>query len=146
MTKLGEITVNGKQVSVFKPPHDAPDFPWVDVEELALAFLDPAAATRMVGHSHRFGDTSRVVATTRNGDRIATIFCHAMAQGLCGAIDEWNGFKPADEDDTGPAHWAYCIALGRFAADHWPMSFEDLIHAFKNPGGEFMKDVREGDA
>lgn len=143
MTKLGEITVNGKQVSVFKPPHDEPDFPWVDVEELAAAFLPPDAAARMVGHSQRFGDDARVVSTARNGDRIATIFCHAMAQGLCGAIDQWSGLQPEDEDDTGPAHNEYCARLGIFAADHWPLSFDQIIHAFHNPGGKFMKGMEE---
>jgi hypothetical protein len=66
-----------------------------------------------------------------------------MAQGLCGAIDQWNGFKPQDDGDGGPAHWAYCIALGRFAAEHWPLSFEDLMHAFKAPGGHFMRGLRD---
>lgn len=143
MTKLGEITVNGNQVSVFKPPHDQPDFPWVDVEELASAFLPIEAAKRMVGHSQRFGDDVRAVATAKNGDRVATIFCHAMAQGLCGAIDQWNGFQPADDDDTGPAHNEYCVRLGVFAADNWPLSFEGMIYAFRNPGGKFMKGIVE---
>lgn len=143
MTKLGEITLNGKQVSVYKPPHDEPDFPWVDVEELASAFLEDDAAKRMVAHSQRFGDEVRAVATVKNGDRIATIFCHAMAQGLCGAIDQWNGFKPEDDDDTGPAHNSYCFALGRFTADHWPMSFDQMFHAVRNPGGKFMKGMAE---
>jgi hypothetical protein len=143
MTKLGEITLNGKQISVFKPPHDDPDFPWVDVEELAKAFLPRAAARRMVSHSQRFGGDVRAVSTVRNGDRIATIFCHAMAQGLCGAIDQWKGFKPKDDDDTGPAHDTYCLAMGKFAADHWPLPFDQLIHAFHNPGGKFMKGINE---
>lgn len=139
MTKLGEIVVNGKHVSVFRPPHDEPDFPWVDAEELARAFLPKAAAKRMVSHTQHFGGDVRAVATAANGDRIATIMCHAMAQGLCGAIDQWKGFKPKDDDDNGPSHQAYCLALGVFAADHWPLSFEQMIHAFHNPGGKFMR-------
>ncbi|MCR6671460.1 hypothetical protein [Devosia ginsengisoli] len=145
MTKLGTATINGKSVSFFEPPHkDGPDFPWVDVKELAGAFLPPDAAIRMVEHAQRFGgDGERVVTVTRNGDDIATIICHALAQGLCGFIDQQNGFAPADADDAGPVHWQYCIAAGRFAADHWPLSFEGIIHAFHHGGGHFMQALRD---
>ncbi len=134
--KLGDITINGKTVSVFEPPHADPDFPWVDVEELAKAFLPRSAAKRMVRHVHQFDGDARRYATAKNGDRIATIICHAMAQGLCGAIDQWNG----STEDEGPAHRQYCLAFGVFAR-HWPMSFEDMFHAFAHPGGQFMKDA-----
>lgn len=145
MSKLGTATIRGKEVSFFEPPHkDGPDFPWVDVKELAGAFLPPEAAVRMVEHAQRFGgDGERVVTVARNGDDIATIACHAMAQGLCGAIDLWGGFKAKDADDNGPAHWEYCIAAGRFAADNWPLSFEGLMHAFHNPGGHFMRGIED---
>lgn len=138
MSKLGEISLNGKTVSVFRPPHNEPDFPWVDVEELAKAFLPRQEARRIVKMTHKFGDGKRAHATARNGDRIATIICHAMAQGLAMMIDHRNGHCGDPED--GPAHLAYSLALGVFAADHWPMSFEDIFHAFKNPGGGFLRD------
>ena len=145
MSKLGTTTINGHEVSFFEPPHkDGPDFPWVDVKELAGAFLPPEATARMVKHAQQFGgDGPRVVSVTRNGDDIATIVPHALAQGLCGAIDNWNGFKPADADDNGPVHWAYCIAAGQFAADHWPLSFEGIIHAFHNPGGHYLRGLKD---
>ena len=145
MRKLGTATIRGKEVSFFEPPHnDGPDFPWVDVKELSGAFLPPQAAIRLVDHAQRFGaDGERVVTVARNGDSIATIMCHAMAQGLCGVIDQQNGFVPAHADEAGPVHWEYCIAAGRFAADHWPLSFEGLLHAFHHGGGHFMRGLRD---
>lgn len=136
---LTRAEVNGELVTFFSPPHTQPDFPWVDVEELAAAFLGADAAKRMVPHAHNFDERHRLVATAPNGDRIATIVPHAFAQGLCGAIDRWNGFVPADRDDRGPTHWAYCAVAGEVAVDHWPLSFEDIIKAFRNPGGPFLK-------
>jgi len=138
--KLGEITIKGRAVSMFAPPHDEPDFPWVDVEELARAFLPRSAAKRMVSHAQRFGGETRACATVHNRDRIATIICHAMAQGLCGAIDQWNGHKG---DAEGPAHLEYCFAAGSFAADKSPMTLGALIHAFHNPGGKFLRNMEE---
>lgn len=145
MAKLGTAEINGKAVSFFAPPHkDGPDFPWVDVLELATAFLPPDAAARMVDHAQKFGGNGpRVVATEKDGDRIATIMCHAMAQGLCGAIDQLKGFKPTDDEDTGPTHWAYSIAAGRFASEHWPLSLEGIIHAFKHNGGHYMRGLAD---
>lgn len=134
--------INGHPVSFFSPPHTAPDFPWVDVEELAAAFLDAEAAKRMVQHAHNFDRDSRPVTTARNGDKIATIIPHALAQGLCGAIDQRNGFVGKDEDDSGPAYDAYCRAAGHAMADHWPLDLDQLIHAFRNPGGPFLKEGR----
>lgn len=81
---LTRADINGQPVSFFSPPHTAPDFPWVDVEELAAAFLDVDAAKRMVQHAHNLDRDSRPVTTARNGDKIATIFPHALAQGLIG--------------------------------------------------------------
>ncbi len=134
--KLGEIVVNGRQVSVFSPPHSDPDFPWVDVEELARAYVSRTRAKRIVAMTKDFGGTTRAYATARNGDRIAIIVCHAMAQGVCGLVDFENGYR--DEFGEGPVHRAYSLALGVFAAEHWPMDFDAIFHAFKNPGGPFM--------
>ncbi|VXD07568.1 conserved hypothetical protein [Sphingomonas sp. T1] len=136
---LTNADVNGHQVSFFSPPHTQPDFPWVDIEDLAAAFLDTEAAKRMVQHAQNFDRDKRPVTTARNGDKIATIIPHALAQGLCGAIDQWNGFVEKDEGDTGPAHNAYCRTAGIVAADHWPLDFDQLIHAFRNPGGPFLE-------
>lgn len=139
---LARAEINGRPVSFFSPPHTEPDFPWVDVEELAAAFLEAEAAKRMVQHAHDFDRQNRPVTTARNGDKIATIISHAFAQGLCGAIDQWDGFVGKNEDDTGPAHDAYCQAAGPVAADHWPLELDQLIHAFHNPGGPFLKEGR----
>lgn len=136
---LTRAEINGKLVSFFSPPHTEPDFPWVDAEELAAAFLDADSAKRMVEHTHAFDRQNLPVTTAQNGDRIATIMPHAMAQGLCGAIDQWNGFEAADDDDNGPAFNAYCRAAGVAAADHWPLSFDQMMHAFHNPGGPYLQ-------
>lgn len=136
---LARTEINGSAVSFFSPPHAEPDFPWVDVEELAAAFLDAAPAKRMVEHAHNFDREHRPVTTARNGDRIATIIPHAFAQGLCGAIDQWSGFVASDDDDGGPAFSAYCLAAGKVAVEHWPLDFEQIIHAFRNQGGHFLR-------
>jgi len=138
---LTSADVNGRDVSFFSPPHPQPDFPWVDVEDLAAAFLDAEAAKRMVQHAHAFDRDKRPVTTARNGDKIVTIIPHALAQGLCGAIDQWQGFVGKDEDDTGPAYDAYCRAAGVVAADHWPLDFDQMIYAFRHPGGPFLEGV-----
>lgn len=131
--------INGSPVSFFSPPHTQPDFPWVDIEELAAAFLDDGEAKRMVQHAQNFDRDKRPVTTARSGDKIVTIIPHAFAQGLCGAIDQWSGFVGKDEDDTGPAHDVYCRTAGVVAADHWPLDFDQLIYAFRNPGGPFLE-------
>lgn len=145
--KLGTIEVNGSTVTVFEPPHHEPDFPWVDVEELAGAFLPRAEARRITKLTHGFSvhEGSRTHTVVRNGDRVATIICHAMAQGLCGMIDHKLGHE-ADDFGGGPAFETYCLAFGRFAADHWHLSFEEMSHAYHNPGGKFMRGTgAEGD-
>jgi hypothetical protein len=137
MSKLGEITVNGHQVSVFRPPHSEPDFPWVDVAQLAQAYLGDDGSQHVVAMARQFGADKRAYAVAKNEDGIATIVCHALGQGLCRMVDHKNGWR--GEADDGPAHREYCLAFGVFAADHWSMSIEDIVHAFHNPGGEFLR-------
>lgn len=136
MSKLGEIAVNGNAVSVFEPPHDEPDFPWVDAGELASAFIPRRAAKKLVEMTHRFEGGGRY-ATVRNGDRIATIICHAMAQGMCMAIDSMKGYR--ETESGGPAYSEYTFAMASFTADRRPMSFDEVVHALQNPGGKFLK-------
>lgn len=140
---LATSQINGRPVSFFTPPHDEPDFLWVDVQELTKAFMDDEAAARMVQHAQAFDPDNRAVATAVNGDRIATIVCHAMAQGLCGAIDLWNG-AVLDEDEHGPAHSEYSFALATTANQYAPLDFHEIIAAYKNVGGPFMRSMREG--
>ncbi|WP_103171612.1 hypothetical protein [Paracoccus sp. SY] len=142
--KLGEATINGKQVSIFTPPHDEPDFPWVDAYELARAFLPKPAAKEIVERTKRFSKGPSAVATTRNGGKVSIIMCHAMAQGLMGSIDDLSGHSDSEDGawpDGGPAFQEYSINAGRFMADNWPLSFEDLMAAFKNQGGPFMRNA-----
>lgn len=138
---VGTVDISGKPVSFFTPPHDEPDFFWVDVEELAKAFLPRDAARRMVKHAQQFGKDCRPATTAANGGRIATIICHSMAQGLCGAIDHWNGHGTMDGE--GPAYRAYCFAAAQIESDKGALnSFEDIIAAHRNLGGPFMRSVK----
>ncbi len=141
---LGTSDINGKPVSFFSPPHSEPDFLWVDVEQLAGAFLPSDAARRMLSMSHDFDRESRPVTTARAGDRIATIMCHAMAQGMCGAIDEaLHNYVKGDEWGGGPSETAYCIAAGRMMAEHHTLPFDLIGKAFHNQGGPFLRNLRE---
>lgn len=142
---LATAVINGKDVSFFSPPHDEPDFLWVDVDQLAKAFLPRAAARKMLKLVHNFDRDNRPVTTARCGDRIATIMCHAMAQAMCGAIDQTVHayVKQDDEWGGGPSETAYSIAAGRMMAEHSPLSITDLGAAFHNQGGPFMRSLRE---
>lgn len=139
---LTTAKINGKDVSFFSPPHDEPDFIWVDLEELVLAFLPAADAKRLVKHAQNFFPGHRSVATARNGDRIATIACHAMAQGVCSFIDVLNGHEKATDDGmNGPAFREYCIASADVENSHGSLSIQDIGKAFRNNGGPFMRGI-----
>jgi hypothetical protein len=141
---LAKASINGKGVSFFTPPHDEPDFVWVDIEELALAFMPEADAKRMVAAAQTFVPGHRAVATVANGPRIATIASHVMAQGFCGMIDHLNGHTNVREEGlNGPAFTDYCLASADVEADHGTLSFEDIGKAFRNSGGPFMRGFRD---
>ncbi len=138
---LGTATINGKTVSFFSPPHGEADFLWVDVEELALSFLPPADARRMVSHAQNFDRANRAAETAVNGDKIVTIISHPMAQGLCSLIDQMSG-HPLPKDDEwggGPANLAYVVALADTQSKFRPLGISGLIAAFKNQGGPSMR-------
>lgn len=139
--KLGEATINGKQVSFFSPPHDEPDMPWVDHYELLRAFVSKHDAKALVQKTRRFKDGAHVSVTARNGSRLVSIIPHAIAQGLLGALDDVNGDKAEEGSwpEGGPRYSAYCLAAGVFAADNWPLSLEEIIHAFHSPGGPILR-------
>lgn len=143
---VGTATINGKEVSFFTPPHSEPDFLWVDVEQLAKAFLPRSAARKMLKHANDFDRNNRPLATAACGDRIATIMCHAMAQGMLGAIDQaLHGYtKQDDEWGGGPSETAYCVAAGQMMYEHHRLPVELLGKAFHNQGGPFMRNVRDG--
>ncbi|MGE4372903.1 MAG: hypothetical protein AB7E29_08390 [Xanthobacter sp.] len=136
--KIGEITVNGRQVSMFTPPHDQPDFMWVDIEELARAFLPRAEARRMAAMARQVGGNKRTHATATNGDKIVTIVCHAEAQGFLGFLDVKAGRVPRNSEDMGPSSDTYSWAAAKFESEHGKLnSQEAIIHAFHNQGGPF---------
>ncbi len=138
--KVGEITVNGRQVSMFTPPHDEPDFMWVDMQELARCFMSANEARKAVEMARQFGGDQRTYDMAANGDRLVVIVPHAMAQGFCGARDASEGWTA--EDENGPHTNAYCIAAGVFNADHGPkLSFEQIVSAFHNQGGPFLRGI-----
>ncbi|RWR28844.1 hypothetical protein D2T31_12080 [Sinirhodobacter populi] len=133
--KIGEATINGKQVSFFTPPHDEPDFPWVDHYELLRAFVGRSDAKALVSKTRRFKDGQMVSVSAKNGAKIVSIIPHGIAQALIGALDNANGHG----DEDGPAFNAYCRAAGEFCKDHWPQSLEYMLAAFKNNGGPIMR-------
>jgi hypothetical protein len=140
---VGFYEINGKPVSFFTPPHDEPDFLWVDVAELANAFLPPDAADLMLKHAHDFDRENRPVATALKGEAIVTVMCHAMAQGMCGAIDQAGGYhKAEDEWGGGPVETAYSVAMGRMMYDHWRLPISELGRALQNQGGPFMRGLK----
>ncbi|MGE6740266.1 hypothetical protein ACQKGC_08350 [Allorhizobium pseudoryzae] len=135
--------INDLPVSFFTPPHDEPDFPWVSVRDLVVALEgDEETADRFVRHTWNFNEKNDVYTTAKDGDRIVTIIPHVMAQGIAGAFDEKNGFVATEDEDAGPCHWAYCIAAGRTAVDHWPLSFQEMFAALENCGGPYMAALR----
>lgn len=135
--KLGEATINGKQVSFFSPPHDEPDFLWVDIGELTRAFLPRDASRKMVAMTQRFDKGGRVATTARNGAKVATIVSHAIAQAMTGAIDQLCGHA----EDGGPCQSEYCRQAAYFTKDNSPMSLEQLVAAHKNVGGPFLRGI-----
>lgn len=139
--KLGETTINGRQVSFFSPPHDEPDMPWVDHYQLLRAFVPKRDAKALVEKTRRFKDGAHVSVTARNGSRLISIIPHAIAQGILSALDDMNGDKTKEGEwpEGGPCYSAYCLAAGVFGADNWPLSLEDMVHAFKNPGGPILR-------
>lgn len=143
-TFVAKAIINGKEVSFFTPPHNEQDFLWVDIEELVKAFMPRSEAKRIVKLSQAPFKGKRMVATARNGDRIATIGCHAVAQGVCGLIDHINGHDNSPDDGMdGPAYMEYCIASANVGNEHKPKSFEEIFTAFHNNGGPFTRHLND---
>lgn len=140
---LGSQPINGADVSFFSPPHDEPDFIWVDLQALARAFLPEEDAARMVKHAHRFDDACRPAQTAVHGDRIVTIVSHPMAHGFCSYIDETNGYVLANDGwDNGPAALAYIVAMADAQHNFMPLGFDGLAKAFNNAGGPSMRGLK----
>jgi len=141
---LGKVDIKGKPVSFFSPPHDEPDFLWVDLEELAKAFLPDDAAIRMVKHSHNFGMVNRPTEAAVCGDKIVTIVPHPMAQGFCAFIDHENGHIELNEEEwsLGPANLAYVRAFADAHKKYMPLGFNGLFAAYSNQGGPYMRGAK----
>jgi hypothetical protein len=144
---VNSAEINGRMVSFFTPPHDEPDFFWVDVEELARAFLPRAAARKMVKHSQDFDRTNRAAETAAHNGKIVTIISHPLAGGLCGAIDQLNGYQDSEEDEWGggPAFLAYTKAAATIMQGHSSGGIPGLIAAFKNQGGPNLRGFKDGE-
>lgn len=141
---VAAVEINGKSVSFFTPPHDEPDFVWVDVEELTKAFLSRPAARRMVKHAQNFDRKNRAAETAAHNDKIVTIISHPMAQGLCSAIDAINGNEVNREEGMdGPAFREYCTAAAKVGSDRESISFEWIIAAYKNQGGPNLRGFKD---
>lgn len=131
--KLATAEINGKSVDFFEPPHMEPDFPWVDVFQLARAFLSKGAARAMLKNAKGFDGGKSAPTLTCDGV-LVTIQCHAMAQGMCGGIDNVKG----NYDEDGPVFKAYTEAAGIILMNHTDMTPDEALEAFNNPGGPFM--------
>lgn len=140
MTRLvATWPINGQSVSFYEPPHHEPDLLWVDGQQLAAAFLDPDAARILFQMTQRHPERSGA-QRVRSGDRLVTIMCHPMAQGMCMAIDEVNG-HPED----GPAFDAYCRAAAKVHQKHWRLPLDGLFAAFHNAGGPVLRKTESDD-
>lgn len=131
--KIGQATINGKQVSFFSPAHDEPDFPWVGQYELFRAFMGRNDAKGLMKVTERFEGKKTGVAA-KNGSRITTIIPHGVAQSFCGGLDRRHGHP----DEGGPAFRAYCFAAGEFCRTQWPMTMDQMLAAYKNTGGSIV--------
>lgn len=138
---LGTVDIKGKPVSFFSPPHEEPDFLWIDLEELAKVFLPDDAAIRMVKHSHNFGMANRPTEAAVRGDKIVTIVPHPMAQGFCAFIDHENGHVVLNEEEwnLGPANLAYVRAFADAHSKYMPLEFDGLFAAYRNQGGPHLR-------
>lgn len=133
--KLASATINDRKVDFFEPPHPEPDFPWVNVHQLAKAFVSKGDALACLKVAQKFGEGTKTIS--HNGG-LVTIACHALAQGFCAAWDCKNGFAP---DEDGPIFKAYVTAAAKLCVDERPMEFEETIHAYHNPGGPFARKI-----
>ncbi|CDN96057.1 hypothetical protein [Agrobacterium tumefaciens] len=129
--------LNGKDVSFFLPPHDEPDFIWVDIGELAAAYLPEAEAVKLVRVAQALTATSgfRPVSTAANGDKISTIGSHPVAQAVCRVIDVANG----NTEENGPVFLDYCFMSADLEYDHRTLGMTGIIAASKNQGGPFLR-------
>jgi len=138
---VGSGDISGKSVSFFSPPHDEPDFLWVDLELLAKVFVSDETAIQLVKTSHQLGRLNRPTTTARHNGRIVTIVSHPFALGVCTLIDHQQGYVSASDIDwnNGPAALAYIKALAQAQRTFAPLSLEQMFAASRNEGGPFMR-------
>lgn len=138
---LGTKPINGMEVSFFSPPHDEPDFLWVDLLQLAAVYMPQEAAERMVRHSHKFDMVSRPVEAAAHDGRIVNIVSRPMATGFCSFVDYSQGHILQNEDDwnLGPAALAFAVASADAQMEFAPLGFEGIARAFTNQGGPGLR-------
>lgn len=129
--------INGKKVSFFTPPHDEPDLPWVSHSELLKAFLSEVDAAKAAAETRRYKDEGLVAFAAKSDRKVVNIIPHLIAQGLCEALDRWNGHVGGD----GPAFPVYCNAAADFARAEYPMSLDYMNAAVKNNGGPILRNI-----
>jgi len=134
--EIAKAEINGRTVTFYEQPHHEADFLWVDGQELAAAFLEPDAAQTLFEMTQRNPAMSGAVRV-RAADRLVTIISHPMAQGMCAAIDEIDGYP----EDDGPAFNGYCRASAKVHQHHWRLGVDGLIAAFRNAGGPVLRKI-----
>ena len=123
--------VNGKPVTFYPSPLEGPDFPWVDIRELAVALDLPFTDDELIRHAQGFPGSKNGVRSISNGPRIVIIVSHPMGQGLAGYADVSRGFQGDDEDHHGPMHWKYCVAAGLSWSELGDFTLNQVFEAFK---------------
>ncbi|MFG6535798.1 hypothetical protein [Sulfitobacter sp. CS16] len=127
--KAATLQLNGMPVTFHKSPLiGVPDFPWVDILQLAAALDSPYPDDAIVRLCQRFPDGGDLVKAVSFEGSIVTIVAHPIAQGLAGALDNRDG---ADRADGGPKHNAYSDIAAQAMRDHFKMPLEDAFAAFR---------------
>lgn len=136
--------IYGGDVSFFTPPHQEPDYLWVDIYELADAVASRTQRQEVASRVLQFIQAFRVVVTVAHEGRIATIAPVPFAHGLCIFMDVLNGHSELNRDDAlrGPAATSFAYALAEAHAKGSPLDGDALTAAHLNQGGPYMRGER----
>lgn len=129
--------LNGHPVSIFQPPHQEPDLPWVNVGELLTAICPDHLLgfyrRNVTAIFKRLGCRAFPISDKENE---VVIVSHLMAQALCATIDEMATGCP---DPYGPREEGYVTWAYEAFSKHHPMTLDQAILAFANLGGPFAR-------
>lgn len=127
MSQLTTVLVNGRGVAFYPPPAHAKDLLWVDGMQLLCAFM-PQVMAETFFRGVRQLEKGNGYQAVRNGDAIATIISHTVAEGMLASYDVYCGHSFND----GPAAEEYCRACAVVLQEHWGMSAVAMLAMFAN--------------